>query len=168
MGGQIGSVSFDNDLYWVSRWVPFGVDAKSASPNSSKSVVEEKTNLRGQRVQCVVDTCGDRLTAGTIGEYTTEDEVYGSTEAEEVHIFRVEWCTAAQLDRILTYARNGQSFTVKTASSGGVTIANCRFSESNPIQAKPVVPEDGFSHEQVCNTALDLYNAEFRIILVRP
>lgn len=86
--------------------------------------------------------------------------IVGGT-AQLARKIRFEWITQDQLDTLKGYAETGQRYTVNLGGTGGSHVI--RFLSKNAITYRPVPPEDGFTHQDVDGTALDLYNGEMNV-----
>lgn len=104
--------------------------------------------------------CEKRALDGSI----VQTWVTGTSKGDHKHIFRFTWITGAQLDSIKALIATRNSFNVKCTESSAAK-GPCRFLLEEPLEYKPVPPEEFFSQEEVSGTPLDLYNGEIRVWL---
>lgn len=90
--------------------------------------------------------------------------VIGPDRPTGPHTFKFFWATHDEVMDLRELAHNGEPFNVSTAEAG--TIRVFFASADNAITAEPVIPSEFFSHDQVLDGDLDLYNGEINVVIL--
>jgi hypothetical protein len=136
---------FTKKLYWLNKYQP-GIGGM----NETTTLVSEKTNILGEKIQIAVGSVVSNPAATML--------------AEEIHVFRFFWEPQSVIVTLWRLWATSQSFTLPAEFGLGAV----RFAKDNPIRAVPVVGEDFWNHEEIpAASYVDKYNGEIHVLATR-
>jgi hypothetical protein len=137
-------VNFRNPLYWVTKYQP----GKITGTSKGSPLISDHVNLYGEHVII------------TIGPVVSSPN---TVIIEEEHAIRFFWEPQSLVRSLWITWAGSQPFSLPLPGLG-----LCRFCDTNPITAVPVVGEDWWDHERVPQDSyVDKYNGEIRVIAAR-
>lgn len=83
---------------------------------------------------------------------------------QQIHIFKFNWVTRAQLEGMRNVYRAGLPFTIVTGT-GGHTLTGCipLFYEEDGFTPEPIVKSDFWSYDAVAGYPTDRFNGQFKV-----
>jgi hypothetical protein len=148
MGGTVGGVNFQFDLYWLTQFQTTNVPL-------ADSDARPKKNLDGEDVYCYVGN-----------PQVNQQGAISGVEIKEQHVFKFSFATPANLAALRSLKDAGTLFDI-TEGTGGETLQNCRFVEvADWISYTPaVIKEDEFSFASTTGTQLQYVNGQIRVYI---